>query len=507
MRLTRRGLLRRGGAGAATAAALAGLPVAAPAAAAGKERRRALLVVLPLVRADHVKAFDDGSGADTPHLNDLTGDSLRFDRAIPECMPALPVRRTLITGMRSFPFRDWRRTDGMPAVPGYNPAWDWQPVMTEVMRAGGVKTIYITDSPIVSGPRFPEARAPGGGSANAGAGGTDGIKSEIEAVRRATSATERTFKAGIAALNEVKDEDSFFVAVDPFDPVDAAMAPPIYVRPGVVEKDGIGPMSGRLVELAFSDGDTKPLRSAYRDHVEEVDDWVGRLLDKVPDDTLVYVLGDNGIALGDHSFLGRGTPTSYRRSYEIPYLIRHPDGTKGGDSVDWYASTHDVPTTLLGHLGLTIPGKMRGEDLTALFDDVDEEDLPDRPNSITASGQLIIVRNDRFLMVADREQIERRLYDDDEEADDDITRYDDIANDEPGVLTDLSVAALTVAGGTLPEFDSDSALRPRPQRGDDDGDDDGIPNDFDAVDNDEPDDDTTDEALRFDGRDPEDRGR
>ncbi len=140
---------------------------------------------------------------------------------------------------------------------------------------GGVKTVYITDSPIVSGPRFPEARAPGGGSANAGAGGTDGIKSEIEAVRRATSATERTFKAGIAALNEVKDEDSFFVAVDPFDPVDAAMAPPIYVRPGVVEKDGIGPMSGRLVELAFSDGDTKPLRSAYRDHVEEVDGWVG----------------------------------------------------------------------------------------------------------------------------------------------------------------------------------------------------------------------------------------
>ena len=149
---------------------------------------------------------------------------------------------------------------------------------------------------------------------------------------------------------------------------------------------------------------------------------------------------------------------------------------------------------------------MRGEDLTALFDDVDEEDLPDRPNSITASGPLIIVRDDRFLMVADREQIERRLYDDDEEADDDITRYDDIANDEPGVLTDLSVAALTVAGGTLPEFGPDGALRPRPQRGDDDSDDDGIPNDFDAVDNDEPDDDTTHEALRFDGRDPEDRG-
>ena len=218
-----------------------------------------------------------------------------------------------------------------------------------------MKTIYVTDSPIVSGPRFPEARRPGGAPAPSEPA-ADGIRSRDRGASAAPrAATKRTFKAGIAALNEVKDEDSFFVAVDPFDPVDAVAAPPIYVRPGVVEKDGIGPMSGRLVELDFSDGDTKPLRSAYRDHVEEVDDWVGRLLDAVPDDTLVYVLGDIGIALGDHAFLGRGTPTSHRRSYEIPYLIRHPDGEKGGDSVDWYASTHDVPTTLLAHLGLTDP--------------------------------------------------------------------------------------------------------------------------------------------------------
>ena len=140
---------------------------------------------------------------------------------------------------------------------------------------------------------------------------------------------------------------------------------------------------------------------------------------------------------------------------------------------------------------------------TALLDDVDEDDLYDRPFSITASGSLIVVRDKRWLMVADREETERRLYDDDEEADDDDTRYDDVANDEPGVLTDMSIAALTVAGGTLPEFGPDGALRPTRQRGDDDTDDDGIPNDFDAVDNDEPDDNDDSEALEYDGRDPE----
>jgi hypothetical protein len=149
---------------------------------------------------------------------------------------------------------------------------------------------------------------------------------------------------------------------------------------------------------------------------------------------------------------------------------------------------------------------MWGEDLTALFDDVDEDDLYDRPFSITASGSLIMVRDKRYLMVADREEIERRMYDDDEEVEDDIKRYDDIANEDTGQLTDMSIAALTVAGGTLPEFGPDGALRPPVERGDDDADDDDIPNDFDAVDNDEPDDDVEPEDLEFDGRDPQDRG-
>ena len=63
------------------------------------------------------------------------------------------------------------------------------------------------------------------------------------------------------------------------------------------------------------------------------------------------------------------------------------------------------------------------------------------------------------------------------------------------------------AGGTLREFGPDGALRPPREAGDDDTDDDGIPNDFDAVDNDEPDDVDDRDALRYDGRDPQDRGK
>ena len=70
--LTRRSLLRRGGVGAAGAGVLglAALPQAAAAQADEGRARNVVLVVLPLVRADHVKAFEGDSPADTPKLDD-----------------------------------------------------------------------------------------------------------------------------------------------------------------------------------------------------------------------------------------------------------------------------------------------------------------------------------------------------------------------------------------------------------------------------------------------------
>jgi arylsulfatase A-like enzyme len=508
MMLTRRNLLRRGGAGAAGAGVLGSLAAAGRASAQlGDDRGRgAVVIVLPLVRADHVDAFEGGSPADTPNLNELTGNSLRFDRAIPESMPALSARRALVTGMRAFPFRDWRRLEGFPPVPGFNPVWDHQPLLPELTRGAGVETIYITDNPVFSGARFQDVRRTSGGAEPSVEPGQlpTGLDQElIKSFARLTVATRRTFREGIEALREVRRVRSFFVAVDPFDPDDAFNAPPFYVRPGRAEEDGLGQTDGRMVELNFSDKDIDRVREAYVAHVEAVDRELGRLLDSVPDDTALFVLGDHALALGEHGYMGRAAPTSHRMSYEIPYLIRHPDGEQSGDDIDWYASTHDVAPTLLSFLGLTIPGKMDGEDLTALFDDVDEDDLPERAKSITAVGSQIIVRDRRWLVVADRERTLRRMFDDDEDVEDDITRFDNIANEDTGKLTELSVAALTLAGGTLPEFGPDGALRPPRDRSDDDADDDGIPNDFDPFDNDEPDDNVTKQDLLYDGRLPE----
>ena len=48
-------------------------------------------------------------------------------------------------------------------------------------------------------------------------------------------------------------------------------------------------------------------------------------------------------------------------------------------------------------------------------------------------GSQIIIRDNRWLVVADRERTMRRMYDDDEEVDDErIKRYDNIAGKDTG---------------------------------------------------------------------------
>ena len=80
-----------------------------------------LLIVTDSTRRDFVSAYDGDELADTPNLDALAKEGLRFDRAVPEAMPTVAVRRALLTGTRSFPFRDWKVAPKLPQFPGWSP--------------------------------------------------------------------------------------------------------------------------------------------------------------------------------------------------------------------------------------------------------------------------------------------------------------------------------------------------------------------------------------------------
>ena len=169
-RVTRRGLIRLGGAGAAGAAALAGGGLRAERDSEGDEPKvqtvvaregeplNTLLIVTDSTRRDFVSAYDGDERADTPNLDALAKEGLRFDRAVPEAMPTVAVRRALLTGSRSFPFRDWKVAPKLPQFPGWSPIPAYKKLFTEYMDAAGIETAYVTDNPFLVGPRFARFR-------------------------------------------------------------------------------------------------------------------------------------------------------------------------------------------------------------------------------------------------------------------------------------------------------------------------------------------------------------
>ena len=159
MALTRRGLLGSGAAGAAALGLGAcGDDYFEPATRHDKDAPNTLMLITDSTRFDYIRAYNPDSLAKTPNIDALVKDSLSFSMAVPEAMPTGPARRALLTGVRSFPYRNYVPTKGLPIGPGWIPIPDTYPIVTEVAGEAGIETAYCTDNPFLIGPRFANFR-------------------------------------------------------------------------------------------------------------------------------------------------------------------------------------------------------------------------------------------------------------------------------------------------------------------------------------------------------------
>ncbi len=93
--------------------------------------------------------------------------------------------------------------------------------------------------------------------------------------------------------------------------------------------------------------------SEYYAMVKEVDDWAGRILDKLDelgltDNTLVIFTSDHGELLGAHGM--RGKFVFYEESSHIPLMIRFPGRIEPETKVGSYISTVNLFATILDYL-------------------------------------------------------------------------------------------------------------------------------------------------------------
>ena len=294
---------------------------AAPAPQSHSPRRTLVLITLDTTRADHLGAWG-WQHARTPHLDALAARGTRFVRCDTAAPVTLPSHATILTGL--FPPRTGVRDNGTFVLP------DRVETVAERLAAHGYDTAAVVSAIILArrhglnqGFRLYDDDLGTGYAA-----GTEVSERQAEA----------TTAAALAAAGKLKPP--FFLWVHYFDPHEEYRPP-----------------------TRFADTMSGPSR-LYDGEIAYVDEQIGVLLAKLPQDADVVVVGDHGEMLGEHGELHHGL-LLYKAARRVPLIAAGP-GVPAGRVEECLVRTADVAPTLLGLAGVPVPPGLDGQGLLPL---------------------------------------------------------------------------------------------------------------------------------------------
>ncbi len=191
--------------------------------------------------------------------------------------------------------------------------------------------------------------------------------------------SSRTSETTIRWLEENHSSGPFFLWVDFFDPHEPWDPPEYLVKrydPDYTGPPMIHPNYG--LSSLFTDAELHNLWAHYAGEAELIDRHIGRILQKVEDlelwdDTLVVVLSDHGMSIGEHSRTGKSNidpndsrywPTYPEINHEM-FLIAGGD-VPCGQRLDLIAQPMDIMLTLCELAGVTLdpPKPFEGHSFT-----------------------------------------------------------------------------------------------------------------------------------------------
>ena len=108
----------------------------------------------------------------------------------------------------------------------------------------------------------------------------------------------------------------------------------------------------------------RELRAGYFGSIEHIDHQIGRLLQHVPENTVIIFTSDHGDMLGDHGWIRKRNP--YEGSAHVPLVVALPQalaaqlGVPQGFVCDTPAEIMDLMPTILSLAGVEIPATVDG---------------------------------------------------------------------------------------------------------------------------------------------------
>ncbi|MFO8020214.1 MAG: sulfatase [Promethearchaeia archaeon] len=419
------------------------------------------LIVFDTLRKDHTGKIYGNDWIQTPNFDEFAKDSLVFDKAYPESLPTIPVRRAIHTGIRTFPFnQDLKvRTDDFVESPGWTPIPHDQIHISEYLNKAGHLTSFITSTYHQFKPNmnfqlgFDEWHFVRGHEYDKYKPSWKGRRSELNKLMKNNLPKKtkenrfalriqktllkkyftnkqdweseedympaKTFKRAIQSIKESKDTANHFCIIDEFDPHEPWDPPENYYN---LYKDKeysgnkiILPIYGESVNLISSE-ELRNMKACYAGEVSLCDAWFGYFINQLKElefyeDALIILISDHGHGLGEHGAIGKVPKFMYPELIDIPLIIKPPGNINGPIRIDnSYVYDHDLLATIYGFLGKEKPKKVEGKDLSVFVDNTDAV-LEGRDYMTCGMSLWTAYKDDKYALITRNTKKDRKLFD------------------------------------------------------------------------------------------------
>jgi arylsulfatase A-like enzyme len=319
----------------------------------------------------------------TPALDGLRREGVSFANAFAEGLPTIQARRTMLTGIRSFPWRFEVGSRGLsPAIPGWHRVPDEQTMLSEYLLEKGVVTGLVSDTyhvfkptqnftrgfcswsfirgqegdPVRSGPLSAIDVSPyhpeGKNDHKRWPTLTQYLLNMLDRHTEEDYLTPRVFRRACTWLEENRENEPWFLWVDSFAPHER-WDPPMEFADAYYTTDRsrnyIQPQL--LNDTDPTEDEVRRTRALYYGYVTFVDKWTGVLLDRLRqmhlmDRTAVIFTSDHGTELWDRDRFGKGGDRLVAYNTRVPLIVRLPGGRDGDTERTDFVQHQDLFPTI-----------------------------------------------------------------------------------------------------------------------------------------------------------------
>ncbi|MBT2513618.1 sulfatase [Arthrobacter sp. ISL-30] len=316
-----------------------------------------------------------------PNFERLARETATFDNCYGGSMPCMPARRELHTGRYNFLHRSW------------GPLEPFDDSTPEILRDHGVYTHLVTDHQhywedggatyhnrfrsfeffrgqegdrwkgVVADPQIPESVS---------WRDNDAWRHDWVNRQYLTQVEDHpqtlTVNAGLEFIQTNSSADNWMLQIECFDPHEPFLSYSEHKQHYLHDYEGPHfdwPDYRRVTE---NDSAIHHARREYAALMTMCDASLGRILDSMDqhglwDDTMLIVMTDHGLLLGEHGWWGKNIQPWYEENIHTPLFIWDPRSRVRDERRATLVQTIDIAPTLLGFFDARAPVDMQGHDL------------------------------------------------------------------------------------------------------------------------------------------------